>query len=95
MHFIAGLLCCYEPYIHGMEVENPSKVHLEIRAERYKQMLENLLQDFAIQQNDWNHSILAPQSWSHFMKKMYQVCIEVANYSHLIDNFKKKFMYHL
>ncbi|XP_047129066.1 focadhesin isoform X1 [Hydra vulgaris] len=72
----AGLLCCYVPYIHGMDRENPSKVHLEIQAGRYKQMLENLLQDFAIQQNDWHHAMLAPQSWCHFMKNLYLVCIQ-------------------
>ncbi|XP_065649602.1 focadhesin isoform X7 [Hydra vulgaris] len=72
----AGLLCCYVPYIHGMDRENPSKVHLEIQAGRYKQMLENLLQDFAVQQNDWHHAMLAPQSWCHFMKNLYLVCIQ-------------------
>ena len=74
---LAGLLSCYEPSINGMDVTNPSSYHLRELRNHYKQMLDSLLQDCAIQPNDWHHMSLAPKAWCHFMKKLYLVFIQV------------------
>ena len=77
MFILAGLLFCYEPSVSGMDTDNPSNKHLIQYKDRYCQTLQNLLQDFSVQQNDWHHMIFVTQSWCIFMKKMFVACLEV------------------
>ena len=54
-----------------MNMVFPSNSHLQLIMGRNKMMLDNLLEEFTIRQNDWHQAILAPRSWSHYMKKVY------------------------
>ena len=75
----AGILCCFEPSmkIPGIDVTNPSNNHLKLIMGRNKLMLDNLLQEFTIRQNDWHQAILAPRTWTHYMKKVYDSFMKV------------------
>lgn len=87
----AGILCCFEPKIQGMNVENPSNLHLKLMMGRYKMMLDNLLQEFTIKQNDWHQVLLAPRSWTHFMKKLYDAVIRGRTADLILKNDKEPF----
>ena len=77
LFILAGLLFCYEPSVSGMDTDNPSNKHLVQYKDRYCQTLQNLLQDFSVQQNDWHHVIFVTHSWGNFMKKLFVACLEV------------------